>query len=111
MSLSSGQALEVVPNIPIGLLEDYSYTMQQTTISPGHTLFLYTDGLTEARNAHQQLFGRKHTAQVVAHHSGLQGKAMVDAIISEVKQYEGATEPSDDLTLLAISYGKRQQLV
>ena len=43
--------IEAKPNLPVGLFEDFEYEMQTMQMQPGSALFLYTDGLTEARNA------------------------------------------------------------
>lgn len=83
--------------------------MQETTIVPGETLVLYTDGLTEARNAQKQLFGRKGIMQLIARCSGMAPKEMVDTVISEVQRFAIHTEQSDDLTMLAICYRPKKQ--
>ena len=49
--------LPVVPNLPLGVLADMSFTEQEIDLSCGTGLFLYTDGLNEAENAFHQLFG------------------------------------------------------
>jgi len=96
--------LQCTPNMPIGLFDDFAYEMQQTTIAPGATLFLYTDGLTEARNARNELLGRNRVMQLMDSCNGLAPKAMVDRVVAGIKQYAGQVEPSDDLTLLAIKF-------
>lgn len=107
--LVNGQLLDVLPNMPVGLFDDFAYEAQQMTIAPGDTLFLYTDGLTEARNAQGELFGLQRVLQLAARCDGMEPKAMVDAVVAEVKHYAEHTEQSDDLTLLAIKYKHRPQ--
>lgn len=102
--LLDGKPLDVVANMPIGLFDDFAYAMQTTTIPPGATLLLYTDGLTEARNAQHQLMGREGLMQLAGRHSGKEPKELVGSIIADVKHYAEHTEQSDDLTLLAIKY-------
>ena len=102
--LLAGKPLDAMPNMAIGVLDDFEYVMQQTTIEAGDTICLYTDGLTEALNAQHKLFGRQRAMQLIARLNNMPPKTMVDTIVSEVKQYAGHTEQSDDLTLLAISY-------
>jgi len=95
---------DVVSNIPIGLFNDFKFQMQKATMQPGSTLFLYTDGLTEARNASRELFGQKHLEELMERCTGMSPKEMIDTVIAEVKEFTGPTEQSDDLTLLAIRY-------
>ena len=102
--LLDGQPLDVLPNIAIGVIDDFTYEMQTATIAPGSTLTLYTDGLTEALNEEHQLFGRKRVVQLVTRCVHKAPKEVIDTMISEVKRYVGNTEQSDDLTLLVISY-------
>ncbi len=99
---------DVEANIPVGLFGDYEYKMQKATMQRGSTLFLYTDGLTEARDASRGFFGRKRLRELMARCMGMSPKEMVDAVIAEVAQFGGDTEQSDDLTLLAVRYTPSQ---
>ena len=102
--LIDAQPLDTKPNMPVGLFDDFVYEKQQTTIAAGQTIFLYTDGLTEARNAQGKLFGRENVVQLLTGRHGMAPKELIDDIIGDVKRYAGHTEQSDDLTLLAIRY-------
>ena len=88
--------------IAIGVIDDFCYEMQTATVPHGATLTLYTDGLTEALNEQNQLFGRKRVVQLLTGCANKTPKEVVDTIITEVKQYAGNMEQSDDLTLLVI---------
>jgi sigma-B regulation protein RsbU (phosphoserine phosphatase) len=101
--------LEVKPNLPIGLFEDFNYEMQTTTLQPGSSLFLYTDGLTEARNAKGKLFGRESVLKMIADCDATDPKQLVETAIAEVKRFSENTEQSDDLTLLALRYTPSQE--
>ncbi len=87
-------------NLPIGVAAELKYTEQETTIPRGATLFLYTDGLTEAENACQEHFGMKRITDVI---TGFEGspQELIEAMVTAVHQYVGETEQSDDLTMLA----------
>lgn len=96
--------LDVKPNLPVGLFEDFKYEMQQMVMGKGETLFLYTDGLTEARNAQHELFGREHVIQMIADMGTTDPRQMVETTIDRVNVFAESTEQSDDLTLLAVRY-------
>ena len=96
--------IDAKPNLPIGLFEDFGYEMQTMQMRPGSTLFLYTDGLTEARNAKGELFGRDKVLQMISESGTDNPKQLVETTIEWWHQFIGATEQSDDLTLLAINY-------
>ena len=101
--------IEAVPNLPIGLFEDFNYEMQTMEMQPGAALFLYTDGLTEARNSKGQLFGRDRVLQMIAESVTTEPTQLLETVIAEVKQFSGNTEQSDDLTLLALKYTPSQE--
>ena len=96
--------LESKPNLPIGILDDFDYQMQSMTMKPGSALFLYTDGLTEARNEDNKLLGREAVLQMVSKFSTSEPKELVAKAIQAWHAFVGSTEQSDDLTLLAVRY-------
>ena len=91
------------PNLPIGIFEDVKYEVHEVLLPAGATLFLYTDGVTEARNSQLTLFGldRLHAALQTA--SGEPQQLMLQ-VADAVRQFVGDAEQSDDLTMLAIHY-------
>ena len=101
--------LEAKPNLPVGLFEDFEYEMQTMQMQPGSALFLYTDGLTEARNAKGKLFGRDRVGQMIAEAGTTNPKQLVETTIGCWQKFIGETEQSDDLTLLALSYTPLQE--
>ncbi len=104
-----GSMVEAAPNLPIGLFEDFEYKMQTMQMQAGSALFLYTDGLTEARNAKGKLFGRKRVMQTIAASGTTNPKTLVEKTIACWQKFIGETEQSDDLTLLALSYTPSQE--
>ena len=100
--------LETKPNLPIGLFSDFNYEMQETTMQPGSTIFLYTDGLTEARNKQNKMLGRERVMQLIAQNGTTGTKQLVETVIEQVRYFSETTEQSDDLTLLAISYTPKE---
>jgi sigma-B regulation protein RsbU (phosphoserine phosphatase) len=94
------------PHLPVGLFDDVAYTVQEATLTAGSTLFLYTDGLTEAMNAEHQQFGLQRIDDVLRKclENQLHPKDILDAITREVHRFVKNAEQSDDLTLLAIRY-------
>ena len=63
--LINGQPLGVDHNLPIGAMPDWVFTAQETSLAPGSTLFLYTDGLDEAEDAGHNMFGKKRVMEVI----------------------------------------------
>ena len=66
----------------------------------GTTIFLYTDGLTEAENANRDLFGQQRITDIVTAFKG-SPQELIETMTAAVHQFVGDYEQSDDLTMLA----------
>ena len=97
-------ALPVVSNIPLGLFDDFKFKPQETVLEKDSTIFLYTDGLTEAKNVPHEQFGIARIEQVLAKTTQAAPEDIVEKMNREVRQFMGEEEQSDDLTMLAIKY-------
>ena len=109
--------LQCIPNLPVGVFDDFTYIVQETQIEPDSTIFLYTDGLTEAmrstsgrllpegrRNSQHELFGLKRVERALGACTGLLPKDILDRVTAAVHEFVRDAEQSDDLTMLAIRY-------
>lgn len=97
--------LDIESNIPLGVMPEWNYKVQQKTLVPGTTLFLYTDGLTEAENQNHEQFGRNHIVEVLRTPS-TGAEKLIETVSGAVREFVGDAEQSDDLTLFAIGYRK-----
>jgi sigma-B regulation protein RsbU (phosphoserine phosphatase) len=91
--------------IPLGIDETWVYTQNEATLSPGSLLISYTDGITEAMNAHEQEFGierlmRMVVDQTIADRGEGSCEGMAAAILQTTAAWAGLTEQFDDITLL-----------
>ncbi len=98
--------LDCDPNQPVGPVDDAEFSLQETTLSPGSTLFLYTDGLTEANNTEGEELGIERTEEVLRDciKQRLKPEEIVKTLTEAVHQFTVNAEQSDDLTMLAICY-------
>ena len=100
------------PNIPVGVIPMWKYTLQETTVFPGTTILLFTDGLTEAMDAQYEQFqmDRVNEVAVRALANGQQEpRQLIGQMTEAVHQFVGDAEQSDDLTMMAIQYIKQQR--
>ena len=99
-------------NIPVGLMPDWNFEGQTALIYSGTTIFLYTDGLTEAENKAHIQYGKQRmtkTAQQILHDGGPRDPQSIIAIQTEaLHQFVAGAEQSDDLTMLAIRFNYGQ---
>ena len=94
-------------NIPVGVMQGWKYTLQETTIDPWTTIFLYTDGLTEAEDIEHGQFQEQRIFDVIKQASH-EPKQLIEAMTEAVHRFVGEAQQSDDLTMLALQY-KHQQ--
>ena len=98
-------------NIPVGVIPSWKFTLQETRIFTGTTIFLFTDGLTEAENANHEQFQLERISEVAEQSLERQEqnpKQLIDQMTTAVHQFVGDAEQSDDLTMMAIQYIKLQ---
>ncbi|MEA4982879.1 MAG: SpoIIE family protein phosphatase [Paludibacter sp.] len=94
--------------IPVGLFEDYQYTEEVIKIEPADQIFLYTDGLTEAEDVNNRLFGDDRLLEVIREHAAASPREMIDETTKAVARHVNGHMQSDDLTMMSISYYGKQ---
>ena len=98
-------------NLPVGVMGGWKFTMQETQIDPGTTIFLYTDGLTEAENIDHAQFTEERILKVADTSLSTNDHnphRLVENMTNAVRDFVNGAEQSDDLTMLAIQYTKQQ---
>jgi sigma-B regulation protein RsbU (phosphoserine phosphatase) len=101
-------------NIPVGFMPKWKYTLQEAQIFTGTTIFLFTDGLTEAMdvdNAQFQMERINDVALKALSQQQQEPKQLIDQMTDAVHKFVGDAEQSDDLTMMAIQYIKQQSAV
>ena len=98
--------LPVQPHIPIGLFNNMQYGLQETDLPADSTIFLFTDGLTEAMDEEKQLFGIERVKTVLKRCAEQQQspEEMISSVSKKVHHFVREAEQSDDLTMVAIHY-------
>jgi serine phosphatase RsbU (regulator of sigma subunit) len=94
-----GFMVGVIPNIG-DMLSHFDIQLEQ-----GDGIVLYTDGITEARNLNNELYGVEQLCKVVSCHWHLSAQEIQQAVITDVKQYIGTQKIFDDMTLLVLKRG------
>ena len=78
--------------------------VQEKNLAKGDTLFLYTDGLTEAENNQKELFGEARALETAVSCFGMTAAEQIAKMRDAVQQFVNQAEQSDDLTMLAVRY-------
>ena len=101
----SGETVELeATGVPVGLLEGSTYDLAGRQLSPGDKLVIYTDGVTEAQDAHGAFFGRKRLFDLVRAHAAGSSSGLHDAIQGAVHDFTEGAPQSDDITLVVLDY-------
>ncbi len=88
--------------MPIGVLEGAEITEETIALRPGDVLVFYSDGITEAENPHQELFGVERLSELVRKYAFHATHTLAQRILTEVELFSGEAPRSDDLTLLVV---------
>lgn len=96
---------------PIGVFIDSTYTINEVEIMDGDRLFLYTDGIVEAKNAKNEEFGVGRFTDIIKRIQDMRTDEAADFIIAAVREWVPPDEENlgDDITLIVIDvsyYGK-----
>lgn len=94
---------ELTPTgMAIGAIPDAIYESGTITLGHGDVLVLYTDGISEAENERQELYGEERLRDTIAGARMLPATAIMDAILDSVRTFTGAVPQSDDITLMVV---------
>ena len=91
--------------ISLGVLDNIHLVEHEEVIQPGDILLMYTDGVTEAFNEQDEVFGDDRLAEFARSHIDCTAEEFLDQLVLEIKAFAGDTPPSDDITMVCL---KRQ---
>ena len=96
--------LENTHCIPLGIIINSSITQNSFKLDHGDTIFLYTDGISEAFSIENEQYSIKRIAEMLRNNSNLAPYDIVNRIVDDVSEFSHDTEQSDDISVLAIQY-------
>jgi serine phosphatase RsbU (regulator of sigma subunit) len=88
--------------VPLAAFDDAVYVTQTLTVSPGATLLIYSDGVTEAMDENHTLFGDQRIAWCFADAQIGNAQDTVSRLVSAVKHHEAGATQTDDITVVAV---------
>mgnify|MGYP006284423653 CR=1 FL=1 len=96
--------MDRVGGLVLGIEPETPYTRGELELKPGETLFMYTDGVTEAMREDRSMYGEKRLAETLAAHAGDAPRHMLEAVFESVHSFGKGAPQHDDITALAIRY-------
>lgn len=99
--------ITLTPALPLGIKPDLNYETAKFTLIKNSTVFLYTDGVTDAQNSDNELFGIKRLEQLLRKNQELLPNALkkfISNMMLDLKDYTKKAKQTDDITMLMLSY-------
>lgn len=88
----------------LGVMEDAVYRTATVTLAPGEKLVAFTDGVTEAQNPAQELFGTDRLMDVLSKAASMPPEILDAAVMQAATEYAEDAEQADDITVLTLLY-------
>jgi sigma-B regulation protein RsbU (phosphoserine phosphatase) len=104
--LGGGEVKELSPggSFPVGLLPIAEYESAHATLKPGDTLVMFSDGVTEAADPSEEMYGDDRLRQAVTGSDALPLGDIQRAVLDSVEQFVRGAHQADDITLLLVRY-------
>ena len=105
-SAKTGEAILVETKgdtFPLGILDDAEYEETQLQLESDDKVILYTDGIVEAMNDQEELFGFERLQKLVQSSHASDAESLLKEILDTVNEFAGQAEQHDDLTAIVIT--------
>jgi len=88
----------------LGIDEDSTFKKTNIMLKFGYTLFMYTDGVTEAFNKDEETFSEQRLIHALSSYRQASTRDMVLSILKQIKAFTGDMPQTDDIAILALKY-------
>lgn len=85
-------------------LEGVRYSQNEITLAPGDALFLYTDGVTEATDVNDRLYGEDRLKMYLDSNGDGEVRAVLAGLKQDIDTFAGSREQFDDITMMLLQY-------
>lgn len=90
--------------VVLGAMEEMEFGIQELTLEHGDILFIYTDGLPEAKNGNEEFYGEERLLNAVRNCNADNPKDLCKEVRADIAAFVGDADQFDDITMLAIFY-------
>ncbi len=87
---------------PLGILDEANYEETKIQLSSGDRVLFYTDGIVEAMNEKEEMYGFERLQEVVQKSKSMDADALLKEILEKVNEFVGGAPQHDDLTLIVV---------
>ena len=85
-------------------MEDMTFKDHEFELKPGDSLFVYTDGVAEATNSSDELFGTDRMLDALNKDPDAKPERVLENVMDGIEEFVQGAEQFDDITMLALSY-------
>ena len=85
-------------------MDGIKYRQNSFKLSPGDRIFLYTDGVTESTNEHEELYGEERLQHFLNTHETGHTEEILDALRKDLRDFSNEAPQFDDITMLLLDY-------
>ncbi|MBQ3105280.1 MAG: SpoIIE family protein phosphatase [Lachnospiraceae bacterium] len=96
--------LEGAPDFVLAGMEGLPYQQSELMLHRGDSLYLYTDGVTEANNMQDELYGEERLEEVLNLHAQASPEEILKAVKESIDTFVGEAEQFDDITMLCLTF-------
>ena len=96
--------LKTKPGFVLAGMEGVCYRVGETTLSPNDRIFLYTDGVTEATNVNNELYGEERLMNFMSQNKDKKAEDLLLALKTNIDEFVGEAPQFDDITMLMLDY-------
>ena len=109
--LRRGKVTEIFTqgSFPVGLIPEAEYAAVRETLEPGDTLVLFSDGVTEAADPHEHMFGVPRLCELLVGQHDVPLDQLQKRVVDSVENFARGASQADDITLLFIRYRAASQ--
>ncbi|HXI11193.1 MAG TPA: SpoIIE family protein phosphatase [Thermoanaerobaculia bacterium] len=101
------RVLESIPGLALGVLPQFTYVLQETKLLAGESLFLYTDGVTDADNPGEEMFSLQRMLSTLEGGSPRNPSEAIAIMTRSVDEFSAGAQQVDDITMLCVQYRGR----
>ncbi len=91
-------------DLPLATMEELPFEEHEFQLYPGDTLYVYTDGVPEATNASDELYGTDRMVECLNRSQSTTLKGLLDDVCEDVAKFVGDAQQFDDMTMLGFYY-------
>ncbi len=101
---------KISPGFVLAGMENMKYRSGSIQLMPGDKIFQYTDGITEATNKKNQLYGMERLRRILEQNTANTPKGLLAAVKEDIDAFVDSAPQFDDITMLCVEFVKRMEM-